>query len=392
MSSPPSLPYLLSPLEPKLLNNFDESYSQSSRRNALRGYHVEPGVIQQNPKVKAVAPLSPPVSPYNGQIKKLDIRSPLQEIQSGAKPSVCMPDPILFPDGSSSVSNVPLFKGPVSSLEELVAKHIARQLVPSKTGDPRHSQTHMPSKQDYMLAIHCVPGVCQVYNENPALYLKRELDAARRDYPRVKRLKLRSQQHLSPTVPTALHQALSISSGRRTKDGAIQRPGTTSTKRLAVSHAYAVIHKPPTTSRMGTPQSARSDTPDAKGVHKRVEDIDFDILVDYSPNLSEVLGEKAILRAEWPGNAVNLSHDPCRHLLDEAEVPLASTLRLSCATYLCSKRRIFAGRLNAYRAKREFRKTDAQQACKIDVNKASKLWMAYDKAGLFRREYFEQWL
>ena len=31
----------------------------------------------------------------------------------------------------------------------------------------------------------------------------------------------------------------------------------------------------------------------------------------------------------------------------------------------------------------EFRKTDSQKACKIDVNKASKLWSAYEKIGWF---------
>lgn len=79
-------------------------------------------------------------------------------------------------------------------------------------------------------------------------------------------------------------------------------------------------------------------------------------------------------------------------MLHEAEINLAGTLRLSCATYLCSKRRIFQARLNALRIGKEFRKTDAQQACKIDVNKASKLWTAYDKVGWFNRSYFQKYL
>jgi len=39
---------------------------------------------------------------------------------------------------------------------------------------------------------------------------------------------------------------------------------------------------------------------------------------------------------------------------------------------------------------KEFRKTDAQQACKIDVNKASKLWTAFDKVGWFKKDFFLQ--
>ena len=79
-------------------------------------------------------------------------------------------------------------------------------------------------------------------------------------------------------------------------------------------------------------------------------------------------------------------------MLHEAEINLASTLRLTCATYLCSKRRIFEGRLRAFKNKKEFRKTDAQQACKIDVNKASKLWTAYDKVGWFNKTFLEKFL
>jgi hypothetical protein len=89
---------------------------------------------------------------------------------------------------------------------------------------------------------------------------------------------------------------------------------------------------------------------------------------------------------------LDLSQDPDRHHLSPAELSLASTLRLSCATYLCSKRRIFEARVRALRIGKEFRKTDAQQACKIDVNKASKLWTAYDRVGWFDSEHFQQYL
>ena len=82
-----------------------------------------------------------------------------------------------------------------------------------------------------------------------------------------------------------------------------------------------------------------------------------------------------------------MSADPHRALLDPEEVSLAANLRLDCATYLTSKRRIFVARRECWagtwggKGKKEFRKTDAQQACKIDVNKASKLWMAFEKVG-----------
>jgi hypothetical protein len=89
---------------------------------------------------------------------------------------------------------------------------------------------------------------------------------------------------------------------------------------------------------------------------------------------------------------LDLSNDPDRPLLAQNELSLAATLRLSCAIYLSSKRRIFEARVKALKIGKEFRKTDAQQACKIDVNKASKLWTAYERVGLFDNKHFEQFL
>ena len=143
------------------------------------------------------------------------------------------------------------------------------------------------------------------------------------------------------------------------------------------------------------PVEGRSTTPDARAQGtKRPEDVDYAVIPDYSPPLSTLpLNNPKSLKADWQSNNVlDLSHDPDRHVLHEAELNLAGTLRLTCATYLCSKRRIFAARLHALRIGKEFRKTDAQQACKIDVNKASKLWTAYDKVGWFNSKYFEKLL
>ena len=122
------------------------------------------------------------------------------------------------------------------------------------------------------------------------------------------------------------------------------------------------------------------------------DDLDYNAIPDYSPPLGTLIGNEKKLKAEWKGNKLDLSNDADRHLLHEAELELASTLRLSCATYLCSKRRVFQARINALKIGKEFRRTDAQQACKIDVNKASKLWQAYDKVGWFDTNYFRQYL
>jgi hypothetical protein len=139
-----------------------------------------------------------------------------------------------------------------------------------------------------------------------------------------------------------------------------------------------------------TPKSA-SPKP-ARPVTNR-DDSDYTSIPDYSPPLDTLpKGNAKALKAEWKGQALSLADDPDRDLLHEAELNLAGTLRLNCATYLTSKRRIFQARIEALRIGKEFRKTDAQQACKIDVNKASKLWQSYDRVGWFNPDYFRQYL
>jgi hypothetical protein len=122
------------------------------------------------------------------------------------------------------------------------------------------------------------------------------------------------------------------------------------------------------------------------------EDIDYNSIPDYSPPLSTLGNNTKCLKVEWKGSPLPLDNDSDRHLLHDAEAAAASALRLSCAQYLTSKRRIFAAKLEKLKQGKEFRKTDAQQACKIDVNKASRLWAAFDRVHWFDRRHFEQWL
>lgn len=113
-------------------------------------------------------------------------------------------------------------------------------------------------------------------------------------------------------------------------------------------------------------------------------DTSFEELPDYCPSTSTL--DHQTFAVEWKGHPIDLSTDPHRHLLHPQEIALAATLRLDCATYLTSKRRIFERRLEKFHHGKPFRKTDAQQACRIDVNKASKLWTAFEAVGWLRRE------
>ncbi|KAK4073337.1 hypothetical protein Purlil1_13062 [Purpureocillium lilacinum] len=122
------------------------------------------------------------------------------------------------------------------------------------------------------------------------------------------------------------------------------------------------------------------------------EDKDFTALPDYSPSLNTLSHRTNCLKVDWNGRPLVLGDDPHGYLLHPEEVTLASTLRLDCATYLTSKRRIFQRRLECLRIGKEFRKTDAQKACKIDVNKASKMWTAFKTVGWLDESFMRQFL
>ena len=124
------------------------------------------------------------------------------------------------------------------------------------------------------------------------------------------------------------------------------------------------------------------------------EDVVYDSIPDYAPPTSTLpKGDPHVLQVHWPEKAVvDLSKDPDRHMLHEAEIKLVTSLNLSCAKYLCTKRRIFQARLKALQEGREFRKSDSQKACKINSNKASKICCAFEKVGWLDKKHFLKYL
>lgn len=115
---------------------------------------------------------------------------------------------------------------------------------------------------------------------------------------------------------------------------------------------------------------------------------------DYSPDAALTLpkGNSRCLKIEWKGQPMDLRNDPDAEKLHPAEVILASTLRLPCNVYLDSKRRLFSEKVTRLRSDMPFRRTDAQKACRIDVNKASRLFAAFEKVGWLNDEHFLKYL
>ncbi|KAF9111022.1 hypothetical protein BGX27_005506 [Mortierella sp. AM989] len=85
----------------------------------------------------------------------------------------------------------------------------------------------------------------------------------------------------------------------------------------------------------------------------------------------------------WKGQPLTVVGKPGYELLHPHEARIASTLRLSPAQYLsCKQTLILASR--SYYANpdgKQFRKSDAQKLCRIDVNKTSRLWEVFAKIG-----------
>ncbi|MCJ1405812.1 hypothetical protein MMC11_009042 [Xylographa trunciseda] len=393
MSQLPSILALMSPPEAKPLDSFGSPNKlphtplPAARLSSYTPENTLPPMVSvHSPASKTLRVLpSPPVSPWTGHQHQIDQKT-VKETGEG-KNEERLRDPVLYPTIVGGVStHQPLFPTTPERLaaEELVTKHMSRRR------QPFDRTTTSPTRDDYLLALSLVSNVGKMYNRNPGAYLKRTREETDEYYSMAKRICARPGMISQTTVKIA--PAPSHSSRLPKKSTIISKPP----KMKPFTRVRRTPKTPSPLERgLSTPSLDRSGTPESRiPAMKRPEDVDYNALPDYAPPTSTLpLGNSKSLKTDWASNnPLDLSKDPDRHMLHDAEINLASTLRLTCATYLCSKRRIFEGRLRAFKNKKEFRKTDAQQACKIDVNKASKLWTAYDKVGWFNKIYLEKFL
>lgn len=384
MTRLPSISSLMSPPETKPYESFSPSL-----KSAEQAYHIQPrplapgnkfssSTIPHSPATTAMRILpSPPVSPWP---EKRFESEEMEEEHGNAVDAHETRDPVLYPaghDGPEIPPNQSLFPS-MEIAEEIVSHHISMHMAQFD------KKVNRPTREEYLLALSCVPTIGAIYNRNPGAYMKRTREETEDQYWRAKRICAKPG---TKAQPISIAPMLSTKQPKR------------AIKPVSPPHPIPRVRRTPKSSPiaklMGYPAKGRSATPEVRlpGT-KRPEDVDYNALPDFAPPTSTLPpGNPKSLKADWPSNnLLNLSNDPDRHMLHEAELNLAATLRLTCATYLCSKRRIFEARLNALKIGKEFRKTDAQQACKIDVNKASKLWTAYDKVGWFNKAYFQQFL
>ncbi|KAK0126986.1 hypothetical protein ONS96_006547 [Cadophora gregata f. sp. sojae] len=332
---------MLSPPEQTL----QESFSSSSSGPSM---DINMKTVNSDQTGRGVAPLSPPISPESKLVNPED--SPPRVVR----------DMILFPQPDNSPTQPPLF---VDHERSRMVNEYVQAREPSvfrEVSPPRHDE--------YELILEFKSQVAQAYNANRKQWAQREIAQLRED----NMLKLGGRRYttIAPAHAGGVRQV---------------RPNIKPVK----SGNSVRVTKPQRPPKV--PQGYRGSTPDtAKRVAR--EDKDFSALPDYCPPLSTLPSKANSLKVDWKGAPIDLRSDPHAHLLHPDEVHLAANLRLDCATYLTSKRRIFIKRIEAFKIKKEFRKTDAQQACKIDVNKASKLWSAFDKVGWLDKKYIAQYV
>ncbi|KAJ0338478.1 hypothetical protein KNSL1_012434 [Colletotrichum chrysophilum] len=358
---------LMSPPEAQPYDSFSQGQQHASSASVIHRSHGS---------AKPSMPMSPPVSPYIID----SANGPTPDIPAGMSK-----DPILYPreETASSPTQPPLF--PTTEAIEhrrIVDEHIgARPPGLFREGSP-------PQPEDYELLLQCKSQAIELFSRDRKAWFEKERDQVRADR------KLNSArwnsvvryQTIAPakSVPAKTTKPLSakpkITSSANPKTDRVVKPSQA---------PRPVRNSPPT--RHVRRVSATPD-PTRRVVAPNREDRDFAALPDYCPPVSSLPDKSNSLKVDWKGAPIDLSDDSNINLLHPDEASLAANLRLDCATYLTSKRRIFVRRLECAKVGKEFRKTDAQQACKIDVNKASKLWTAFDKVGWLDLKWMSQYI
>lgn len=351
---------LMSPPEPTPLDNFGPSIVVNTSRQT--------NPIALKPAVPA-EPISPPISPYTPTANSHNAVA----IRGGEA------DPILFPNSSdvSSTSPQALFSSPVRSSTETEKDRESRDRVERHIASrptTMFREVSPPRAEEYGLAIAFQSTVMEQYNKDPKGWLRRERRFLMQDREanaaRHRKLYSRNTDVKLPTTLTTPSKVTKPEKPRRIVRAPVApariAPNTSGAPHRRMSSARPTSSTPEPRSRLVAPSR---------------EDKDFDSLPDYAPDITRLPNKPGILNVDWKGNSLDISNDPNLHLLHQEERTLAAKLRLDPATYLTSKRRIFVARVNCAKIGKEFRKTDAQQACNIDVNKASKLWTAYEKVG-----------
>ncbi|KAK9242662.1 hypothetical protein V1506DRAFT_546870 [Lipomyces tetrasporus] len=312
------------------------------------------------------------------------------------------PSPFASTDGPSTRADPPLFAGSShdsSSSSDLRAAAMFRPLVDvvRQNNAAAASAVAKPDKKDTSDkkndSEYFQSTVYEQYSKSPRRWL-----AAQREMLKLYKPQIATVISVTAThpLPPAAAAAAPARPARVVKPRPVQSPsGGVSTRNSAPSSPRSKKVRPTTVSPTAftLPISSKRlpSSPESSPRTSTVHDIDLDDVPDFCPPQSSLDGTKG-MRTDWKGNAMDLSDDPDRHLVHPYELQLASVLRLPCAMYLDSKKRIFAERVFRARKGLLFRRTDSQKACRIDVNKATRLFVAFEKVGWFDDKWLAPYL
>lgn len=383
-SKVPVASLLISPPEQTPYESFDQGAQVALNRTSMLPPMQKP---HGNPAQQAP---SPPVSP----LKKASNQVLATTAGSDAK------DPILYPEELTSPVQ-PLFNNRRSSVEAIdITRHIdARKFKPLKNG------VEIPERLAYEDFAYVVTAWSGAYERlqtdaERAAYQRAELAQVKSDDRA--RLAARAASKSAKQFSTIIHKPLRAKPDRASttvKDVVSSATGPRSPTKVTKSARQTTK---PRVKALPTAEEKKS-----KSTKTQTVDIDFDRIPDYCPPL-HMLGTKNMTIPSV--NNPRPFEDGELHLLGllhPQEQELARNLRIGPATYLTTKRRIFVDRLYFYHFEKEvqeeqeadgardkpyvkdFKKTHAQHAGKIDVNKSSKLHEAFDSVGWFDRKWCE---
>jgi hypothetical protein len=359
--------------------------STADRSNILfskaRASVVAAGLSNSSPLLNI---LSPPMSPYPD--------AELPESPSSIKPQLALRQPS---KSSTIATTVPSTITPQSTESFLKKLHEPKkQALRAQFADYRLEKF----STDASLVACCWSEL----KSNPNSYLARErafhslysrhrpssvnytvtAHAIRKPKPRQRRVDIIRQLTPRQSVRNVVNSSLAAAAAANNMSNATSSTNSSSNY-IRTSTPLSTVASPTPAS---TPRKPRTQTSSNK-----VHDMNPDQLQDFSPPVSTLPAGKT-LRAEWKGAPMDLSQDPNLHLLHPAEVQLAAVLRLPADIYIDSKKRLFAEKVYRLRQGLPFRRTDSQKACRIDVNKASRLFTAYEKVGWLDDSLFEKYM
>lgn len=121
-----------------------------------------------------------------------------------------------------------------------------------------------------------------------------------------------------------------------------------------------------------------------------IHDSDISRIPDYEPELEWDDAEfiKVMKKLGLIGATKNARLDRSLKKFSSQEISILNALKLTPLQFIDTKKRFFAEKARKTSHKLNFKKTDAQKACKIDVNKASKLYEIYQACGFLEDELF----